>query len=130
MTEEEILSAAGRIRASKRRRVVKPCERCGKEFEGLTQAKYCSDACRVAASRARTIAELEPAENPIWLVRSLPGESTREYWVRIGGELTPENEEWIAEFEEMRARRVKPKTDSTELIRRMREEPGRFLKEL
>ena len=53
MTDEEILSAAARLRAAKRRRVAKTCEVCGTPFEGIAQRRYCSDACRVRASRAR-----------------------------------------------------------------------------
>ena len=53
MTDEEILSAAARLRAARRRRVAKTCEVCGAPFEGIAQRRYCSDACRVRASRAR-----------------------------------------------------------------------------
>jgi hypothetical protein len=51
-TDEEILRAAARIRAG--RRVAKMCEVCGTPFEGIAQRRYCSDACRVKASRQRT----------------------------------------------------------------------------
>jgi predicted nucleic acid-binding Zn ribbon protein len=53
MTDEEILSAAGRLRAAKRRRVAKTCPVCGTPFEGVAQRRYCSAACRVRASRGR-----------------------------------------------------------------------------
>jgi len=53
MTDEEILSAAAKLRAARRRRVAKRCEVCGTPFEGIAQRRYCSDACRVRASRAR-----------------------------------------------------------------------------
>ena len=53
MTDEEILSAAGRLRAAKRRRVAKTCLVCGTPFEGVAQRRYCSAACRVRASRQR-----------------------------------------------------------------------------
>lgn len=53
MTDAEILSAAGRLRAAKRRRVAKICPVCGTPFEGVAQRRYCSAACRVRASRGR-----------------------------------------------------------------------------
>lgn len=53
MTDEEILSAAGRLRAAKRRRVANTCPVCGTPFEGVVQRRYCSAACRVRASRGR-----------------------------------------------------------------------------
>jgi len=53
MTDEEILSAAARLRAARRRRIAKLCEVCGTPFEGIAQRRYCSDACRMRASRAR-----------------------------------------------------------------------------
>ena len=53
MTDEEIVSAAARLRAAKRRRVARTCDVCGTPFEGIAQRRYCSDACRVRASRAR-----------------------------------------------------------------------------
>ncbi len=53
LTDDEILSAAGRVRAAKRRQVVKACAVCGTPFVGIAQRRYCSDACRVRASRRR-----------------------------------------------------------------------------
>ncbi len=53
MTDEEILSVAGRLRAAKRRTVERTCEICGTRFEGIASRRYCSDRCRMRASRAR-----------------------------------------------------------------------------
>jgi hypothetical protein len=53
MTDEEILRAAARIRAAKRRKTTKRCAVCGTEFEGIATKRYCSDRCRVQASRER-----------------------------------------------------------------------------
>ena len=60
MTDEEILSAAARIRAARRRRVAKTCEVCGAPFLGVAQRRYCSDGCRVKASRQRRGAPAAP----------------------------------------------------------------------
>jgi predicted nucleic acid-binding Zn ribbon protein len=61
MTDEEILSAAARLRAARRRRVAKTCEVCGTPFEGVAQRRYCSDACRMRASRQRREMQGAPA---------------------------------------------------------------------
>jgi len=53
MTNDEILSAAARLRAARRRRTVRQCDVCGTSFEGIVQRRYCSDACRVKAARLR-----------------------------------------------------------------------------
>lgn len=34
-------------------RGVKPCTHCGEPFKGINRARYCSDACRQSAYRAR-----------------------------------------------------------------------------
>ena len=87
MTDEEILSAAARLRAARRRRVAKACEVCGTPFKGIAQRRYCSDACRVRASRARrggrTTAVREEASLPP------PGanESTLNYRDRVGDDV-------------------------------------------
>lgn len=44
MNEKDVLSAAGRIMASKRARIVTSCVVCGKKIEGTTRRKYCSAA--------------------------------------------------------------------------------------
>ena len=51
MSEEEILREAARIQARRRKRIAKKCKHCGRDFIGVAQAKYCSDACRMAAAR-------------------------------------------------------------------------------
>jgi hypothetical protein len=129
MTEEEILSEAGRIRASKRRRVAKTCERCGKQFEAIARAKYCSDACRVAAAREHAAAREQSANQAHGQEFKLPGESWRDYYIRKWGEPTPEAEEAIAAVERIEAiwGGKKPVGDSTEMIRRMREERSEYL---
>jgi len=53
MTDDEILRAAARIRAAQRRKTTKSCPVCETEFEGIATKRYCSDRCRVQASRAR-----------------------------------------------------------------------------
>jgi len=62
MTDEEILSAAARLRSARRRRVAKTREVCGTPFEGVAQRRFCSDACRMRASRQRR--ELHGAPAP------------------------------------------------------------------
>lgn len=44
---------AARILSQMRRREVKKCERCGKEFEGYIHQKYCSIRCARRASARR-----------------------------------------------------------------------------
>src|SRR5215213_11657112 len=106
MSEEEILREAARIQSSRRKRVAKTCQRCGKDFIGVTQAKYCSDACRMAAARdvrARPASDPEHAYH-IHLKPQLPGESIRDYWVRtVDRPLTEEDEEVIAAMERIQA---------------------------
>jgi predicted nucleic acid-binding Zn ribbon protein len=70
MTDEEILSAAARLRAARRRRVAKTCEVCGTPFEGVAQRRYCSDACRMRASRRRR--EMQGAPAPRLASPTLP----------------------------------------------------------
>lgn len=53
MTDEEILSGAGRLRAARRRRVAKTCPVRGTPFEGVARRRDCSAACRVRAARGR-----------------------------------------------------------------------------
>ncbi len=147
MSEEEILREAGRIRAGRRLRVAKTCERCGASFEGLTRAKYCSDACRMAAGRERHARPAPDPEHVVYIEGKLPGESTREYIIRMRAKLvaqgkmteeeaklTPESEERIAVLDEMDRSREEltrrhggPFEDSAELVRQMREERSNHL---
>ena len=141
MSEEEILREAGRIRANRRLRVAKNCERCGKSFGGLARAKYCSDACRMAAARERHARPAPEPEHVVYIEGKLPGESERDYIARMRaklvaqGKMTPEqavitaeDERRIAAIEAMDRFRQElferhgRLDDSTELIREMREE--------
>lgn len=45
--------ARNHVTARNRRKVDKQCQQCGRKFKGGPKAKYCSDACRVAAYRER-----------------------------------------------------------------------------
>lgn len=42
-------SEAARVLAAMRRREIKNCGRCGKEFAGISKARYCSHECAVAS---------------------------------------------------------------------------------
>jgi hypothetical protein len=107
MTDQDILKKAARLRAARRRRFVKRCEVCGMRFEGIAQRRYCSDRCRVAAARARR-AQHQEAQSPD------PLPSPR-----------GEHESLVEYFDRIRAAVMKGgrfTEDSTELIRRMRQE--------
>jgi hypothetical protein len=144
-TEEEILSHAARIQASRRRRQLKHCEVCGEPFEGIAQRRYCSDRCRMRAARGQE--NKPPIEfERIVLPGPLEGESFRAFYERtrsdaiargeITGDpanLTPEQEEQVAAIDRIWhrqqeiLRRHGPLEDSTELIRQDREERSRRL---
>ena len=49
--EREVLRVAGRRFAALRRIVRKSCRICGREMSGTVRRLYCSNACRVRASR-------------------------------------------------------------------------------
>ena len=51
---EALASAAGRALAALRIVRTKRCACCAREFHGIGQARYCSDACRVKAWRKAT----------------------------------------------------------------------------
>lgn len=53
MTDEQIMSAAARLRAARRRPTAKTCDVRAKPFQGIASRRYCSDRCRVRASRER-----------------------------------------------------------------------------
>jgi hypothetical protein len=143
--EEEILSEAARIRARRRRRFVKRCEVCGEPFEGIAQRRYCSDRCRMRAARKQATAPSAAIER-IVLPAPREGESFRAFFMRTRAEeiargeiegdpvvLTPEQEEEVAAIERIWRRqqdflsRHGPLDDSTELIRRDREERSRLI---
>jgi hypothetical protein len=46
---DTIASEAARALAAQRKRETKNCEKCGKEFEGIRKAKYCSHECAMTA---------------------------------------------------------------------------------
>jgi hypothetical protein len=137
LSEEEILREAARIRAGRRLRVAKNCMHCGTSFVGIAQAKYCSDACRMAAARERRqdksaeVPEDQIVRVPAWR----PGESIREYWERTANRpLTEEDEHIVAVLERIHGKRMEnvpsDSEDSTELIRRMRDERSEYLSTL
>lgn len=145
MSEEEILREAGRIRANRRLRVAKTCERCGTNFEGLTRAKYCSDACRMAAGRDRQARPAPDPEHVVYIEGRRAGESVRDYMIRMRAKLVaqgkmteeqaaigPEDERQIAASERLNWLRDNLfrddtfEVDSTEILRREREERSRY----
>ena len=74
MTDEEILSAAARLHAARRRQFAKHCPVCGTAFEGIARRRYCSAACRVRAARSSNGVETpmpsSEAENPSMSART------------------------------------------------------------
>lgn len=146
-TEEAILSQAARIRAGRRKRLLKHCEVCGQPFEGIAQRRYCSDRCRMRAARGQGAAQADEFER-IVLPGPREGESFREFFLRARSEeiergeiegdpsvLTPEQEEQIAALERIwqRAEKVRREhgllDDSTEILRQQREARVRHLTE-
>src|SRR5690242_18667335 len=97
MSEDEILREAARIRAGRRLRVAKTCARCGNAFVGIAQAKYCSDACRMAAARNRRQQQPESVQEKkiVNVPAQRPGESIREYWQRTFDRPLSEDDEHI-----------------------------------
>lgn len=107
MTEEEILREAARIRASRRRRIERTCMHCGTTYEGLVHRRYCSDRCRVAAARQR---QRQNHQDDVAIEPIAPraeSESLVDYFRRVGDAI---------------ASRGGFVEDSTELVRRSREE--------
>jgi hypothetical protein len=126
MSEEEILREAARIQARRRKRIAKKCKHCGRDFIGVAQAKYCSDACRMAAARDLSSQKnIETGQRADQIEPSFPGEPIRDYYLRTArGPLTPKEEETIAAIERVRAiwgkAAVAPE-DSMEIVNRERE---------
>ena len=56
-------SEAGRALAALRRRVTVPCTVCGAPITGATHRRYCSDACRSRAYRARKCEQGEQGDH-------------------------------------------------------------------
>lgn len=52
MSDTDIRETARRL-AERRRREEKACAHCGKSIVGIATRRYCSDSCRVMASRKR-----------------------------------------------------------------------------
>ena len=151
MSEEEILREAARIQASRRKRTAKTCQRCGTDFIGVAQAKYCSDACRMAAAREQR-ARRAPDPEHAYYIRvepRLPGESLREWVIRqrakrvARGEIT--DEQAALTLEDERAIEASERldwlrenvfgdnpfdVDSTEVLRREREERSAYQQSL
>lgn len=53
MNEQDLMSAAARLSAARRRRVQTTCAVCGREMEGTVRRRYCSAACKLRAVRQR-----------------------------------------------------------------------------
>jgi hypothetical protein len=53
MDERELLSAAARLSAARRRRVTIDCVICGRGVTGTVRRRYCSVACKLRAARQR-----------------------------------------------------------------------------
>ena len=136
MSEEDILREAARIQAGRRKRVAKTCLRCGRDFIGVAQARYCSDACRMAAAREREAQPRSDSGRPFQLPIGdrRQGESIREYFLRTtDGPLNEREEEAIEAYERIEAiwKNIGHSVeDSTELIRRQREERSDYLANL
>ncbi|MGH2561355.1 MAG: hypothetical protein ACRDJH_20005 [Thermomicrobiales bacterium] len=149
MTNDEILREAARLRAARRLRTVKQCEVCGASFEGIRQRRYCSDRCRVAASRLRQrIQEGEMTDDLAERVRKRTDEimASVDRWSEAEGEeRLPDgqlSEEATAARERARQTvedfvtlgerisRGRVFDDSTELLRREREARSRHLASL
>lgn len=153
MSEDEILREAARIRAGRRLRTVKPCAQCGTPFEGIAQARYCSDACRMQAARDRKAEQdaKHTERDEAWLTTvrltpdSLPGEHYRDTIARMRAEdvaagsrfpeeaaITPEEEERFAALQRILERAERnalrygcSSTDSADFIHQAREERSR-----
>ncbi len=149
MTNEEILQEAARLRAARRLRTVKQCEVCGTSFEGIRQRRYCSDRCRVAASRQRRqLQEAEVSDDFVERVRKRTDEIMARVarWSEAEGEERLPNGELAEEAAAARERaretvegfvalserisRGRVFDDSTELVRREREARSRHLASL
>lgn len=146
MTDEEILREAARIQAARRRRVERTCAHCGTTYEGLVHSRYCSDRCRVAASRQRRTAA-RPTKT--WDEKDLPepqreDESLDDYFARLRerakqrwapNPVPPEVERDMAAVERLfrtseRIMRGRVFDDSTEIVRREREARSEHLANL
>jgi hypothetical protein len=115
-------------------RVAKTCARCGESFVGIAQAKYCSDACRMAAARDRHEQQALPeTETPKVKAELKPEEeSWRDYFARtFPRPLNEEDIELADAMDRIRAMWIANGSpvleDSTEMIRRMREERSEYL---
>lgn len=149
MSEEEILREAERIRARRGLRVARECAVCGKSFLARAQERYCSDDCQEIAQLETSVPPVPDPQHIVYLEVPRPGESGREFVVRTRAalvargemtaeeaELTPDDERRIEASEaldRLRERIGKRRlfdVDSTEVIRREREERSRYLASL
>lgn len=121
MTDKEIMSAAARLRAAKRRTSEKACAVCGTSFEGIATRRFCSDRCRVRAAR-------EVGGDAAGSEREIPGAhedagliAARRELDRVGMDRRS-GEGISAYFERVRAYICQGRVldDSTELIRQSR----------
>jgi ribosomal protein S27AE len=131
MSEDEILEEADRIRARRGLRVARECARCSASFLASGDEQYCSGECQTAAACEASARSQNSQVEGHSIPPSLPGESNREYLVRIAGRPpTVEEEEVLAAMDRIAEIWDKigcPLEDSTELIRRMREERAEYL---
>jgi hypothetical protein len=149
MSEDEILEEADRIRARRGLRIARECVRCGNSFLATGQEAYCSDDCASAAQRENAERPTPDPEHVMYLEAPRPGESERDFVVRMRAEmvargeitaeeaeLTPDDDRRIEASEELNRLRERIgkrrlfDVDSTEVLRREREKRSRYLASL
>jgi len=59
MTEQDLVSEAGKILASKRKQAAGTCDSCGTPYTGLATCRYCSVKCRNRESQRMHRARLK-----------------------------------------------------------------------
>ncbi len=121
MTDEEILKAAARIRAARRRKTTKTCAVCGTEFEGIATKRYCSDRCRVQASRERAEDTIVSNPSPPETQEDHGPAAARHELAKVGMDRR-EGEDIVSYFDRVRAHISQGRVfdDSTEIIRQSR----------
>lgn len=142
MNEHDILHEAARLQAARRRRVTRTCDVCGKMYEGLVHRRYCSDRCRVEASRQRlaqrrqTISDrINRSEDADWVMmiaerlhkqqQDLGNESRSAQEVVAAQDDARETVNKLIEIRDQIMGRRVLLDDSTEILRREREARSR-----
>lgn len=120
MSDTDTREAARRL-AERRRREEKPCAHCGKSMTGIATRRYCSDSCRVIASRARQETE-HPADKRTMSERlaARRAENSRD------GRIFTDSTEILRELREppiSRGSSPGAPVDSTAILREGREQP-------